>query len=155
MSFFIGSPVSQCFICSDVMDIGDPFYTICPNKFWSSSSIQDCLGMIFDPFDSLVFCRILMWMMGFCESIFDTELSANGGEIITGLHFGIVPSEKGRTSFFPQKMFICYWAMTFGFHGVDIDHSTLDSIEDLGTCISSKGLTVCKEGISGNWFISR
>ena len=32
--------------------------------------------MIFDPFDGLIFCRILVGMMGFSESIFNAELPA-------------------------------------------------------------------------------
>ena len=78
-----------------------------------------------------------MGMIRFSETIFNAELSTNGCEVITSLHFRIVPAKESRTTFFSQEVFICYWTMAFCLHRVDINHTTLDTIEALGTRISA------------------
>ena len=83
--------------------------------------------------------------MRFSETIFNAELLVNGCEIITGLHFGIISLEECRTAFFPKKIFICYWTVTFRFHGVDIYHATLDTVENLAHASPPKALQLAKK----------
>ena len=66
-------------------------------------------------------------------TILDTEMSIDGGKVISCLHFRVVSPKEGWTSFLSDKILVCLWSFTFSFHGIHIDHMALDTIEDLDT----------------------
>jgi hypothetical protein len=101
--------------------------------------------------DGSQFHRILLWVVGFNELIFDNHIPMDSEDLCTAFFPGIISSECKRTTLFLDKITIDIRELAFTLHAINIYDMGFVTKENLCTVVTMEDASdIGKQGISRN-----
>jgi hypothetical protein len=106
--------------------------------------------MVLEIFDGPELHRVLLRMVGFSKLITDEKVALDAHNLLTFLFLGIVTTEVGRRSVFPDEIAVGIWELGLGSHTMDIDAMRAESKEHLCTSVTMpNALAIGKQSVCG------